>query len=56
MLSGWVTADSGKVYYFDSNYAMQTGWQNIGGEKYYFASGAGVSARIPGHFRRTVLL
>ena len=38
VLSGWVTADSGKVYYFDSNYAMQTGWQNIGGEKYYFAS------------------
>lgn len=35
-LSGWLE-QSGKKYYFNNNYVMQTGWQVIDQNKYHFA-------------------
>lgn len=37
-VSGWMTdTNTGKQYYFDTDYQMQTGWQTIDQKKYYLA-------------------
>ncbi|WP_302962863.1 S8 family serine peptidase [uncultured Adlercreutzia sp.] len=36
MKKGWVTWNDGKKSYFDANGRAVTGWQTIGGKRYYF--------------------
>ena len=42
--NGWMKAEDGNRYYFAADGKMLTGWQNIGGSRYYLNTAAAVSS------------